>query len=151
VLKGSDLHCACALPYPHAAPRRCLAVSRDEGMQVAAGSPGVERSHHHLTQVERYMPTVIERSGPAIRAALLTHAPAEECAQFEVELRSALVQAAENLDLSGPLAVLRRWHALATLAANPPTDDEREQIRRVKAGDLTGLSTRDESGNWVRL
>ncbi|MDQ2790993.1 MAG: DUF6247 family protein [Actinomycetota bacterium] len=97
------------------------------------------------------IPTVVERSGPAIREALRAHAPAEECAQFEAELRSALVRAAENLDLSGPQAVLRHWHALATMAANPPTDDEREQIKRARAGDFTGLSTRDENGNWVRL
>jgi hypothetical protein len=37
------------------------------------------------------------------------------------------------------------------MVANPPTDDEREQIERAKAGDSTGLSTQDENGNWVRL
>ncbi len=94
---------------------------------------------------------MIERSGPAIRAALLAHAPLEECAQFEAEWRAALARAAEDLDLSGPQAVLTRWHAVATMAANPPTDNEREQIERAKAGDFTGLSTRDENGNWVRL
>jgi hypothetical protein len=94
---------------------------------------------------------MIERSGPAIRAALLAYASAEECAQFEAELRSALGRAAEDLDLSGPQEVLAHWHALATMAANPPTDEEREQIERAKAGDFTGLSTQDENGNWVRL
>jgi hypothetical protein len=142
---------ACRPPYPHASTHRCLAVSRDEGTQVVAGAPGVESSRRRLTRVDRYTPAVIERSGPAIRAALLAHAPAEECARFEAELRIALAQAAENLDLSGPLAVLRRWHALATMAANPPTDGEREQVSRAKAGDFTGLSTQDENGNWIRL
>jgi hypothetical protein len=94
---------------------------------------------------------MIERSGPAIRAALLAHAPTEECAQFEAEFRSALARAAEDLDLSEPQAVLTRWHALATMAANPPTDDEREQIERAKAGDFTGLLARDGHGNWIRL
>lgn len=94
---------------------------------------------------------MIERSGPAIRATLLAHAPTEECAQCEAEFRSALARAAEDLDLSGPQAVLTRWHALATMAANPPTDDEREQIERAKAGDFTGLLARDGDGNWVRL
>ena len=99
----------------------------------------------------RYTSAMIERSGPAIRAALYAYASAEECAQFEAELRSALARAAEDLDLSGPQEVLAHWHALATMAANPPTDEEREQIERPKAGDFTGLSTQDESGNWVRL
>jgi hypothetical protein len=94
---------------------------------------------------------MIERSGPAIRAALLAHAPTEERAQFEAEFRYALARAAEDLDLSEPQAVLTRWHALATMAANPPTDEEREQIERAKAGDFTGLSAQDENGNWVRL
>ncbi|MDQ4009851.1 MAG: DUF6247 family protein [Actinomycetota bacterium] len=94
---------------------------------------------------------MIERSGPAIRAALLAHAPIEECAQFEAEFRSALARAAEDLDLSGPQAVLTRWHALVTMAVNPPIDHEREQIERAKAGDFTGLLARDGTGNWVRL
>jgi hypothetical protein len=103
-----------------------------------------------LTQVGDLTSTIIERSGPAIRTALRAHAP-ERCAQFEAELRSALARAAENLDLAGPQAVLKHWHALATMAANPPTDEERDQIERAKTGDYTGLSTRDENGNWVRL
>ncbi len=94
---------------------------------------------------------MIERSGPAIRAALLAHAPIKECTQFEAEFRAALARAAEDLDLSGPQEVLTRWHALATMAANPPTDDEREQIERAKTGDFTGLLARDGAGNWVRL
>lgn len=138
-------------PYLHSMTRRCWAVSGDEGTQVTAGAPGIERFRPRLTRVGGNTPIVVERSGPAIREALCADAPAEECAQFEEELRSALARAAEDLDLSGPQAVLRHWHALATMAANPPTDDEREQIKRAKAGDFTGLRTRDENGNWVRL
>jgi len=94
---------------------------------------------------------VVERSGPAIWAALLAHAP-ERCTQFEAEFRSALALAAENLDLSGPQAVLTHWQTVAMMAANPLTDDEREQIDRAKAGDFSGLLIwhRDENGNWVR-
>ncbi len=125
-------------------------VSGDEGMQVRAGESGTERFRPRLTRVGGYTSTMVERSGPAIRAALVAHAP-ERCVQFEVELRSALARAAEDLDLSGPQAVLTHWHAVATMAANPLTDVEREQIERAKAGDHTGLSTRDENGNWVRL
>jgi Family of unknown function (DUF6247) len=125
--------------FPARRDRRCLAVSGTEHTQVTTDRP------------RRYTSTMIERSGPAIRAALLAYASAEECAQFEAELRSVLARAAEDLDLSGPQEVLAHWHALATMAANPPTAEEREQIERAKAGDFTGLSTQDESGNWVRL
>lgn len=96
--------------------------------------------------------TRVERSGPAVRAALLAYASAEECARFEAELRSALVRAAENLDLSGPQEVLAHWHALVTMDANHPfTDEERELIARMKAGDYTGWRTQDEHGNWIQL
>jgi hypothetical protein len=98
-----------------------------------------------------YAPRWVEKSGPAIRAALLAHAPAEECAQFEAEFLSALAVAKKSFDLSKPQAVLTHWHALATMAANPPTDEECEQIERAKAGNYSGLSTTDENGNWVRL
>jgi Family of unknown function (DUF6247) len=125
-------------------------VSSDEGTQVTVDELGVGRRRPRLTRVEDYTPTIIERSGPAIRAALVAHAP-ERCAQFKAELRAALARAAEDLDLSGPQAVLTRWHAVATMVANPLTDDEREQIERAKAGDYTGLSALDENGNWVRL
>ncbi len=92
----------------------------------------------------------IERSGPAIRAALAEHAPGDEHL-FEDELRDAITRAADDLDLAGPQAVLARWHALATMAANPLTSDERAQVARARTGDLTGLRTRDEHGNWTTL
>jgi hypothetical protein len=97
-------------------------------------------------------PTVVDRSGPAIQAALLAHAP-ERCRQFEAEFRSALALAAQNLDLSGPQVVLAHWQAVAVMAANPLTDEEREQIERAKAGDVSGLLSwhQDENGSWVRL
>lgn len=115
-----------------------MTVSGNQGRQVATETPA-------------YPPAVVERSGPAIRAALLAHAP-ERCAQFEAEFRSALALAAENLDLSGPQAVLAHWQAVAMMAANPLTDQEREQIERAKAGDFSGLLTwhQDENGTWVR-
>ncbi len=73
--------------------------------------------------------------------------------QFETEFRSALELAAQNLDLSGPQAVLVHWQAVAMMAANPLTDEEREQIERAKAGDFSGLLTwhQDEKGSWVQL
>ncbi len=94
--------------------------------------------------------TAIERSGPAIRAALAEHAP-QDRERFENELRAALARAADDLDLASVDAVLAHWHALATMAANPLTAEERAQVERAKAGDFTGLYARDEQGNWVRL
>lgn len=90
-------------------------------------------------------------TGPAIRAALLTYASTEECTQFEMEFRSALALAADSLDLSGPQAVLKHWQAVAIIAANPLTDEEREQLERAKAGDFGGLIAmhQGEDGNWV--
>jgi hypothetical protein len=112
---------------------------------------GNER-RHVAAETADYMPMVVERSGPAIRAALLAHAP-ERCLQFEAEFRSALELATQNLDLSGPQAVLAHWQAVAMMAANQLTDEEREQIERAKAGEFSGLLTwhYDEKGSWVRL
>ena len=92
----------------------------------------------------------VERSGPAIRAALAEHAPDDET-RFTAELREALVRAGDDLDLAGPQAVLTRWHALATMAANPLSVDEQAQLARARAGDLTGFSERDEHGTWTTL
>ncbi len=100
--------------------------------------------------METVTSVAIERSGPAIRAALAEHAPGDE-RQFESELRDALARAANDLDLASPQAVLVRWHALATMTANPLTADECAQVERAKAGDFTGLSARDEHGNWTTL
>ncbi len=92
----------------------------------------------------------LQRSGQAIRAALLEHSP-DDADLFEAEMRAALVNAAEDLDLAGPAAVLERWHARATMAANPLSPDELSQLERARAGDVAGLHNRDEQGQWVRL
>lgn len=39
----------------------------------------------------------------------------------------------------------------AVWAAYPPTDEELEQMERMKRGGFSGMWTRDEHGNWVRL
>ena len=62
----------------------------------------------------------IELSGPAVRSALLQYATAENGALFEEQMRSALMQAVEDFDLSGPQKVLSRWHEHVTRIANPP-------------------------------
>lgn len=35
--------------------------------------------------------------------------------------------------------------------AYPLTDEERAQIERMKRGDYSGIRTRDEHGEWVRI
>lgn len=88
----------------------------------------------------------IERSGPAVLTALLENRP-EDAARFKVELRAALSDAAADLDLAPTLEVLARWHALATMAANPLSAEEVAQLDRARAGDFTGWWARDEGGS----
>lgn len=92
----------------------------------------------------------IERSGPAIRAALAEVSPGE-CAQFEAELATALEQASAALDLAPADEVLDRWWGIAAIRANPLTEAERAQLARARGGDFTGLWERDETGNWIQL
>ena len=94
--------------------------------------------------------TLVGRSGPGISAALRKHAP-QECPIFEVELRDALARAADDLDVARVDEVLSRWHRRATIVANPLTSDEQVLVTRVRAGDLSGLRTRDEHGGWTTL
>ena len=49
--------------------------------------------------------TAVERTGPAVRAALAAHSPSDEL-EFVAELRAALADAGQDLDLAGPQAVL---------------------------------------------
>ena len=85
-----------------------------------------------------------------MEARLAEHAPADE-PRFAAELRTAMTRAGDDLDLGGPQAVLGRWHALATMAANPLTADEQAQLARARAGDLAGFSERDAQGTWTTL
>ncbi|MGH3900631.1 MAG: DUF6247 family protein [Pseudonocardiaceae bacterium] len=94
--------------------------------------------------------TKVERSGPAIRAALAEFA-LDECAQFEAEYAQALNRAGAECDLAPAEAVLDRWWGIAAIRANPLSEQERAQVARAKAGDFTGLLARDEHGDWVRL
>lgn len=94
--------------------------------------------------------TRIERSGPAIRAALAEGSP-DECAEFEAEFRAALTQAETSFDLAPVGGVLDRWWGAAAIAANPLTEQEREQIERLRAGDESGWLVHNEDGTWTRL
>ncbi|MFN2494459.1 MAG: DUF6247 family protein [Pseudonocardiaceae bacterium] len=94
--------------------------------------------------------TKIKRSGPAIRAALAELAP-DECSLFEAEFQQAMAHASETFELAPLDAVLDRWWGIAAIRANPLSEQEHAQLARAKTGDFTGLLTRDEQGNWVRL
>lgn len=78
--------------------------------------------------------TRIERSGPAVQAALLESSP-DEAAQFATEYRTAINDAANTLDLSESEAVLTKWWGIATIRANPLTAREQEIVRAVRAGE----------------
>ena len=94
--------------------------------------------------------TKIERSGPAIRAALAELAP-DECAQFETEFQQAAERAGQTFDLAPLEALVDRWWGIAAIRANPLSEQEQAQVDRARAGDFTGLLAHDEQGNWVRL
>lgn len=94
--------------------------------------------------------TRIERSGPAVRAALVAVSP-QECAQFEAEFAQALARAGAEFDLAPAERVLDRWWGIAVIRANPLSEEEQGQVARARVGDFTGLLARDERGNWVRL
>jgi hypothetical protein len=84
-----------------------------------------------------YVP--VQRSGPAIRAALATAAP-HELPEFEAELRIALAEADEDLDLARVDHILNRWWGLAHLRLNPPTPEEKSVIAQVARGDFHNLA-----------
>jgi hypothetical protein len=94
--------------------------------------------------------TAVERTGPAILAALQGYA-AHEAVRFESELREALARAGADLDLARVDEVMTRWHARACILANPLTDQEQALVKRARAGDFTGLRARDEDGSWTTL
>lgn len=94
--------------------------------------------------------TMVERSGPSIRAALLEHAP-DECAKFDADFRQAVAEAGVTFDLAPIEAVLDRWWGIAAIHANPLTEPEKAQVSRAKDGDFTGFHARDQDGNWTQL
>lgn len=92
----------------------------------------------------------IERTGPAIRAALAELAP-QELARFETEFRQAAQAAGERVDLAPVDAVLDRWWGAVALYANPLSETEERALFRARTGDFTGLSSLDADGTWQRL
>jgi hypothetical protein len=82
----------------------------------------------------------VERSGPAIRAALAEASPGE-LPEFEAEFRIALAETDDDFDLSRVTAVLDRWWGRAHLRLNPLTPEETAVIEQVARGDFRGLSS----------
>ncbi|EIV95329.1 DUF6247 family protein [Frankia sp. QA3] len=78
----------------------------------------------------------VERTGPAIRAAL----GPEQRAEFEADFHAAAVETDDTLDLAPLHRVIDRWWPQAVLCANPEIqagiDADR---RRLAAGDLSVL------------
>ncbi|HEX4249108.1 MAG TPA: DUF6247 family protein [Pseudonocardia sp.] len=94
--------------------------------------------------------TKIERSAPAIRAVLAEVSP-EECGRFEVEFVDGLARSGAEFDLAPVETVLDRWWGIAVIRVNPLSEHEAAQLAAARSGDLSGLRSRDEHGNWVRL
>ncbi len=92
----------------------------------------------------------LERSVPAVRAALIEHAP-ERGEQFDDELQQALTQANDTLEPGLLDAVLDRWWGTAAILANPLTEHKRVQLDWAKVGDFTGMLMGRENGTWVAL
>lgn len=93
--------------------------------------------------------TRIERTGPAIRAALAELAP-DECTEFEAEFHQALAYADADFDLDRVNAVLDRWWGIAAICANPLTEQEHELIEHARAGTDTGWYAREDN-RWIAL
>lgn len=81
--------------------------------------------------------TKIARSGQAVSAALQQLSP-QEANQFHREYRDALGRAADHFDLTEAETVLTRWWGIASLRANPLTEEEHDLIRRFHAGEDVG-------------
>jgi hypothetical protein len=113
------------------ADRLCPAAGRDTGSMTTAT-------------------TRIERSGPAVRAALARLSPTE-CAQFEAEFARAIARAGAEYDLAPVEAVLDRWWGIAVIRANPLSEREHTQLARAHEGVFEGLWERDELGDWRQL
>lgn len=100
-------------------------------------------------QTQRMDSVGFPRTGPAIRAVLAEVAP-DELPEFESAFRAALTEAGDTFDLGVVQTVLDAWWGRAYLRRYPPTQDERALVARFRAGDDTGLWSKDGDGKWVR-
>lgn len=80
--------------------------------------------------------TPVERTAPAIRAALDT----DRRVEFEVEFRAALAQVDDDFDVDALQRVIDCWWPQALLCANPDVQQgANEDRRRIASGDPTVL------------
>ncbi|PBA69032.1 DUF6247 family protein [Mycobacterium avium] len=82
----------------------------------------------------------VQRTGPAVRAALAEVAP-DELPEFEAEFRIALAEADDDFDLTRVGRVLDRWWGRLHLRLNPPTSAEKAIVEQVARGDFRGLES----------
>ncbi|WP_131745868.1 DUF6247 family protein [Frankia sp. Cppng1_Ct_nod] len=76
----------------------------------------------------------VDKTGPAVHAAL----DAERRAEFEAEFRAALAHADDRFDLDAVQDVVERWWPMAVLCANPEIQEGIDaDRRRAAAGDHT--------------
>ena len=118
--------------------------------QKASRTAIKRRDGPHTEVVTTRTATAVERTGPAILAALQRYAP-HEAGRFGSELREALARAGTDLDVARVDEVMARWHTRACILANPLTDQEQALLRRAQAGDFTGFRARDDNGSWTTL
>ncbi len=88
----------------------------------------------------------IEKNGPAIRDALRP----DDRDMFVTELRIALAEADNTLNLDPVTAVIDKWWGQAVLTANPEIEaGALADCRRIEAGDPTvlGASTSHPGGD----
>ncbi|WP_239308201.1 MULTISPECIES: DUF6247 family protein [unclassified Frankia] len=79
----------------------------------------------------------VERTGPAVRAAL----DPDRRAEFEAEFRAALARVDDDLDLAAAQKVIDRWWPQALLCANPEIQAGiNADRRRIAAGDPTVIA-----------
>ena len=90
---------------------------------------------------------LVQRHGPAIRAALTEAAP-DELPEFEAEFRNALAEADDDFDVSRIDRLIGRWWRIAHLRLNPIPEEERAAAERAAAGDLRGTFAR-RGDEWV--
>ena len=89
---------------------------------------------------------VVERTGPAIRAALMQASP-DEVPDFEAEFRIALAEADDDFDASRIDRVIGRWWRIAHARLNPVSAQDRAIAERAAAGDPRGTFGRVD-GEW---
>lgn len=75
----------------------------------------------------------VERTGPAIRAALMDASP-DEVPDFEAEFHTALAETDDDFDVSRIDRLIGRWWRIAHLRLNPIAEEERAAAERAAAG-----------------